>query len=318
MPSTSLPVSDPTTPLRPRQAYPVSPDSPRRRSPAQQLVGVVVPRSRREASRDPLDFLDTQNYAGADEAPPLALSEPAPLPASSVDAPHASGSSAVSANGRRASARVQKKQEDEAAAAAERKRKRAERKAREAAEKAELQRQIDAGEIDPPAEGAKKRQRTSTSRPKTTKSSKTSQSSNSQSSHPRSSQPDSGERSGAALPSSIPAPPAADLTSSNTSSVSQPHSRHEDASARPQSSSGRTETSTPIKAAEQALHDPARASSAAQPTTPDPAPTSSGSSAATAPTTPAPRPLQASRSTPASSSRPSTPGPNGYKWKTGG
>ncbi|EKD03253.1 hypothetical protein A1Q2_02474 [Trichosporon asahii var. asahii CBS 8904] len=311
MSSTSMSFSGPATPIRPQESSLLSPDSPRRRLPRQSLVEVVVPRSRRETSRDPIDFLDTQDcvIVGGSTAP--ILPPPPPLPPSSIELFPASGSSATSANGRR-SARVQKKQEDEAAAAAERKRKRAERKAREAAEKAELQRRIDAGEIEPPEDPKKKRQRTTESRAK--KNSKMSQSSDSQASHRLSSQSELAERPVPVTSSSSSAHPTATDASAGSTSPIRPTPNPAETIAEPRPSTESRRAPSPTKRVETPQAAP---SSPAQPTTPGPATSSSSSSAAPAPTTPAARPLQPSRSTPASSDRPSTPGPNGYKWKTG-
>lgn len=311
MSSTSMSFSGPATPIRPQESSLLSPDSPRRRLPRQSLVEVVVPRSRRETSRDPIDFLDTQDcvIVGGSTAP--ILPPPPPLPPSSIELFPASGSSATSANGRR-SARVLKKQEDEAAAAAERKRKRAERKAREAAEKAELQRRIDAGEIEPPEDPKKKRRRTTESRAK--KNSKTSQSSDSQASHRLSSQSELAERPVPVTSSSSSAHPTATDASAGSTSPIRPTPNPAETIAEPRPSTESRRAPSPTKRVETPQAAP---SSPAQPTTPGPATSSSSSSAAPAPTTPAARPLQPSRSTPASSDRPSTPGPNGYKWKTG-
>lgn len=316
MSTASISHSGPTTPLRPRQSYPVSPDSPRRRQPRQSLVEVVVPRPRREASRDPLDFLDTQDCVVVGETAVPALLPPAPLPPSSIELLPASGSSAASANGRR-SARVQKKQEDEAAAAAERKRKRAERKAREAAEKAELQRRIDAGEIEAPEDGKKKRQRTTESRPKPTKTSRCTQSTNSQSTNPPPSQSERGEQIASAFPGSAARAPAPSSTNTSSTSPLRPTSKSVEVASEPQSLALEPRAASPTKRVGKPQTAPVQSSSPAQPTTPGPVPASSVSSSTPAPTTPANRPLQPSRSTPASSDRPSTPGPNGYKWKTG-
>lgn len=315
MSSTSMPLSGPATPIQPRNSYPVSPDSPGRRQPRQSLVEVVVPRSRREASRDPLDFLDTQDCLVIDEGAAPILPPPAPLPPSSIEPFPASGSSVASANGRR-SARVQKKQEDEAAAAAERKRKRAERKAREAAEKAELQRRIDAGEIEPPEDPKKKRQRTADSRAKTTKT-KMSQSSASQSTHRPSSQLELTERPDPAPPRSVTEHPTATVTNTESTSPIKPIPTSAEAVVEPQSSKSPRKAPSPTKSVEAPQSAPVRSSSPAQPTTPGPAPASSGTLVTPAPATPVARPLQPSRSTPNSSDKPSTPGPNGYKWKTG-